>query len=83
MLGELDPCAGQADGFLPRILFGWPDPMTPLWSDRAITPNTLQVNRTLFAQLVALEYNSQQGGIPLVFTQMLRGDLFNGMINMP
>jgi len=57
MLGELDPAAGQADGFLPRILFGWPQSITPQWSETSIHPATLEANRKLFTQLAALDYD--------------------------
>ena len=33
MLGTLDPAAGQADGFLPRVLYAWPEPTVTKWSD--------------------------------------------------
>ena len=68
MLGELDPAAGQADGFLARILFGWPQSITPQWSKMNIHPATLQANRDLFIQLAALGYDPHKGSRPLTLT---------------
>ncbi len=68
MLGELDPAAGQADGFLPRVLFGWPKSMTPQWSEITIQPATLQAIRDVFTNLGALDYNPQNDSLPLTLT---------------
>jgi len=68
MLGELDPAAGQADGFLPRILFAWPKSLTPSWSETTIHPHTLQANKDLFIQLTALEYIPSEGPVLLTLT---------------
>lgn len=65
MLGALDPSAGQADGFLPRILFAWPNSITPQWSEAIIKPSTMQVNKELFNNVAALEYHPQGGSLPL------------------
>ncbi len=67
-VGELDPAAGQADGFLPRILFGWPNSITPQWSEITIHPDTLQTTRELVSQLVTLDYDHQTGPLPLTLT---------------
>jgi hypothetical protein len=68
MLGGLDPAAGQADGFLTRILFGWPKSITPQWSEMTIQPATLQATKELFTQVAALDFDPQVGSLPLPLT---------------
>ena len=68
MLGDLDPAAGHADGFLPRILFGWAKSLTPQWSDTTIQETTHQKMRALYSQLAGVVYNPQVGPTPLRLT---------------
>lgn len=61
MLAELDPSAGQADGFLPRLLFAWPQRIPTKWSHARVSPTTTQAYEKLFADLLDLEYDPDQG----------------------
>ncbi len=54
VLPELDPSAGLADGFLPRILFAWPDRFFPKWTDKTISRETTKDYERMFSDLYAL-----------------------------
>ena len=61
VLPELDVSGGKADGFLPRILYSWPDPVPVRWNEHEISAATQEAYFDLFTQLFALSYDVDKG----------------------
>jgi len=68
VLHALDISGGEADGFLPRLLFAWPDSIPVRWSDTQITEETLSQYKEVIQQLHDLTYHSLMGPQVMEFT---------------
>lgn len=68
MLGELEASAGQADGFLPRILYAWPERLTPSWSASTVSSSTQAAYEEVFRALLGLAFDPAQGSRRLPLT---------------
>jgi len=58
VLQELDQSAGIADGFVPRILFAWPDRFFPKWTDKTISRETMNHYEIMFSDLYTLIHSA-------------------------
>lgn len=74
VLHALDISGGEADGFLPRILFAWPDAIPVRWSDIQVTEETLSTYRGMIETLYALSYDPTVGPQILEFTPEAQQD---------
>ncbi len=68
VLHGLNISGGEADGFLPRLLFAWPDPMPVRYSVREVSATTLSEYEEIIQALHALPYNCMVRTKVLEFT---------------
>jgi hypothetical protein len=59
VIPNLDDQSGQEDGFLPRLLFSWPEPMQVRWSNQVITVGVRDRYASLIKDLFALPYGGE------------------------
>ena len=63
MLGELSDERGREDGFIHRILFGYPDPVALKWTDEDIPPELTRGYGDLMERLWSLQSGLDEPGI--------------------
>jgi hypothetical protein len=68
ILSQLDVSGGKADGFLPRILESWPEPVEVRWNENEISLATQLAYDNQFDQLFAIPYDSENGPLFLELT---------------
>jgi len=69
VLGDLQDEEGREDGFVHRILFAWPEPLVPRYSEIEPHPDVIAAYRRLFDRLLDLEHTrAEQDGEPRPIT---------------
>ncbi len=62
VLSELNDERSREDGFIHRILFAWPDPVPPGWTDLEPDPLTIQAYADVFRKLFSLKMRPGKNG---------------------
>jgi hypothetical protein len=62
VLGELSDERGREDGFIHRILFGYPDPMPVHWTDAAVSTQAMQGYAAVYEALWDLQGDVSRAG---------------------
>ena len=62
VLGELNDEHGREDGYIHRILFSWPAPVRPGWTDIEPDPKTIEAYSDFVLKLFDLEAGKTASG---------------------
>jgi hypothetical protein len=65
ILHSLDESSGDDDGFLPRILFSWPEASTTQWVDEVVPENVVSVYTRKIEELLHLPFEDSPVNLPL------------------
>src|SRR5439155_12364411 len=64
LLPDLRTAADKEDGFLDRVLLGWPDPLRDHWTDDVIDPGQAKLVQDVFNALFAMQPDVDVDGEP-------------------
>ena len=68
VLPDLAPDKGKEDGFIHRVLFAWPEPLTSRWNNNVVP----QATERAYHKLLAALYRLKLGHVPLPLTDEAR-----------